>query len=174
MNSCLDGVAFGSGPGSFTGLRVACGVAQGLAVARDTPLIGIGTLEAMALACGAERVFVALDARMSEIYVGLFEQGRQVGEIGVYAPDAAPLPTSGRWTACGNGLTAYPALRERLAPWVDVWLPEIIPSADAVVRLAAPRLARGERLDPADAVPLYVRDKVAKTISERLAEGGKA
>lgn len=170
----LDGIAFGAGPGSFTGLRVSCGVAQGLAVARDIPLIGIGTLEAMALACGGERVIVTLDARMGEVYFGLFEQGQQRGEIGVYAPDAAPLPTSGRWTACGNGLAAYPRLCERLTPWVDVWLPDIMPSAEAVARLAAQRLAQGECLDPADAVPLYVRDKVAKTITERLAEGGKA
>jgi len=78
----LDGIAFGMGPGSFTGLRVACGVAQGLAVARDLPLIGVGTLEAMALASGGERVIVALDARMGEVYFGFFEGGEVRGEIG--------------------------------------------------------------------------------------------
>ena len=170
----LDGISFGAGPGSFTGLRIACGVAQGLAVARDLPLIGIGTLEAMALASGGERVIVALDARMGEVYYGFFEQGVQQGEIGVYAPDAAPLPSSGGWLACGNGLKAYPLLCARLSPFVDNWKPEIMPSAEAIVRLAALRLANGECVDPADAVPLYVRNKVAKTITERLAEGGKA
>ena len=170
----IDGVAFGIGPGSFTGLRVACGVAQGLAVARDLPMLGIGTLEAMALASGGERVIVALDARMGEVYFGLYEQGVLQGEIGVYAPEAVPLPASGGWLACGNGLAAYPSLRERLAPFVTAWLPEIMPSADAVVCLAAPRLARGERIDPADAMPLYVRNKVAQTVAERLALGGKA
>jgi tRNA threonylcarbamoyladenosine biosynthesis protein TsaB len=170
----LDGIAFGSGPGSFTGLRVACGVAQGLAFARDLPLLGVGTLEAMALESGGERVIVALDARMGEVYVGFFERGEQQGEIGVYSPQSVPLPESAGWLACGNGLAAYPLLRERLSPWVDCWQPELSPSAQAVVRIAAQRLERGQGIDPADAVPLYVRDKVAKTVAERLAEGGKA
>lgn len=170
----LNGVAFGMGPGSFTGLRVSCGAAQGLAVARDLPLLGIGTLEAMALASGGERVIVALDARMGEVYYGVFVHGRQLGEIGVFAPEAVPLPDSGGWLACGNGLSSYPVLRERLAAVVDAWMPEIMPSAEAVVRLAAPRLEKGDSIDPADAAPLYVRNKVAKTVAERLAIGGKA
>jgi tRNA threonylcarbamoyladenosine biosynthesis protein TsaB len=172
--SDLEAVAFGIGPGSFTGLRVACGVAQGLAFARDLPLLGIGTLEAMALSSGGGRAIVTLDARMGEVYHGCFEEGRQRGDIGVHAPDSVPLPGNSGWTACGNGLDAYPILRERLSPFVTRWLPEIMPTAEAIVRLAAPRLERGERIDPSDAVPLYVRDKVAKTVAERLAEGGKA
>lgn len=170
----LDGIAFAAGPGSFTGLRVACGVAQGLAFAHDLPLIPVGTLDAMALASGGERVMVALDARMGEVYFACFDAGAALGPIGVYPPAAVPLPTTGNWLACGNGLAAYPALHERLAPYVSAWLPELMPSAETVARLAAPRLARGERVDPADAVPLYVRDKVAQTVTERLAQGGKA
>lgn len=170
----LDGIAFGMGPGSFTGLRVSCGVAQGLAVARDLPLLGIGTLDAMVLAAGGERVIVALDARMGEVYFGVFVNGVLQGDIGVYPPDRVPLPDSPGWLACGNGLAAYPALRERLAGVVAEWKPEIMPHAEFVVRLAGPRMEQGERVDPADAVPLYVRDKVAKTVAERLAEGGKA
>lgn len=174
----LAGIAFGAGPGSFTGLRVACGVAQGLAFAHDTPLLPVGTLEAMALASGGERVLVALDARMGEVYSGRFEVASDavvaLGPVGVYPPGALPLPETGGWLACGNGLAAYPALHERLAPVVAAWQPELMPTADAVLRLAAPRLARGERIDPADAVPVYVRDKVAQTVAERLAQGGKA
>ncbi|MFZ2852545.1 MAG: tRNA (adenosine(37)-N6)-threonylcarbamoyltransferase complex dimerization subunit type 1 TsaB [Rhodocyclaceae bacterium] len=170
----LDGIAFGAGPGSFTGLRVACGVAQGLAFAHDLPLVPVGTLDAMALASGGERVIVTLDARMGEVYSGCFADGVPLGPVGVYPPGALPLPETGGWLACGNGLAAYPAVHERLAPFVAAWLPELMPSADAVARLAAPRLARGERIDPADAVPLYVRDKVAQTVAERLAQGGKA
>ncbi|WP_263771436.1 tRNA (adenosine(37)-N6)-threonylcarbamoyltransferase complex dimerization subunit type 1 TsaB [Propionivibrio soli] len=170
----LDAVAFGAGPGSFTGLRVACGVAQGLAMGRDLPLLGIGTLEAMALASAGKRVLVALDARMGEVYFGVFEHGRLQGEIGVFPPSDVPLPDSRGWLACGNGIAAYPVLRERLSPYVNEWRPDVMPSADAVVRLAAPRLERGERIDPADAAPLYVRDKVARTVAERLAEGGRA
>lgn len=170
----LEGIAFGMGPGSFTGLRVACGVAQGLSVARDLPLIGIGTLEAMAFASGGEQVLVALDARMGEVYFACYVRGVLQGEIGVYPPEAVPQPSSAGWQACGNGLTAYPALRERLAPYVTDWQPQIMPDAGAVLRLAAPRLERGDRIDPADAAPLYVRDKVARTVAERLADGGKA
>jgi tRNA threonylcarbamoyladenosine biosynthesis protein TsaB len=173
----LDGIAFGMGPGSFTGLRVSCGVAQGLAIARDLPLIGVGTLDALALAAGGERVIVALDARMGEVYYGVFVDGSLYGEIGVCPPERFPLPLlpdSSGWLACGNGLSAYPVLRERLAGVVSQWKPDILPHAEFVARLAAPRMERGERIDPADAAPLYVRDKVAKTVAERLAEGGRA
>ena len=172
--SDLGGIAFGAGPGSFTGLRVACGVAQGLAFARDLPLLGVGTLEAMALESGFDRVIVLLDARMGEVYVGFFENGEQRGEIGVYSPQDLPLPETAGWLACGNALAAYPLLRERLSPFVTRWQPELLPSAAGVARIAASRLAHGEAIDPADAVPFYVRDKVAKTVAERLAEGGKA
>lgn len=170
----LQGIAFGIGPGSFTGLRVSCGIAQGLAIARDLPLLGINTLEAMALASGGESVIVALDARMGEVYCGRFVRGVLQGEISVHPPESVPLPESAGWLACGNGLLSYPVLRERLIPFVDAWRPEVMPSAEAILRLAAPRLENGERIDPADAVPLYVRDKVAKTVIERLAEGGRA
>lgn len=170
----VDGFAFGAGPGSFTGLRVACGVAQGMAVARDLPLIGIGTLEAMAEVSGGRRVLVLLDARMGEVYYGYFVDGVAQGEIGVVPPEAVPLPATPGWLACGNGLAAYPALRERFAAYVDDWRPEVVPDAVGVARLAATAFARGERPDAADAVPRYVRDKVAKTVAERLAEGGKA
>lgn len=170
----LHGIAFGAGPGSFTGLRVACGVAQGLAFAHDLPLMPVGTLDAMALASGGERVIVALDARMGEVYFGYFEAAMPLAPVGVYPPASAPLPETGGWLACGNGLAAYPALHERLAPYVSAWQLDLMPSAETIARLAEPRLARGERVDPADAAPLYVRDKVARTVAERLATGGKA
>ena len=170
----VDAVAFGMGPGSFTGLRVACGVAQGLAVARDLPLLGVSTLEAMALSSLAKKVIVVLDARMGEVYHGVFVDGLQVGEISVCPPENVPVPDEAGFVACGNGLAAYPVLAERFFPLVSALMPEIVPTAESVVRLAAPRLMRGERIDPADAVPLYVRDKVAKTVAERLAEGGRA
>lgn len=176
--SDLHGIALGAGPGSFTGLRVACGVAQGLAFPHNLPLLPVDTLAALALASGGERVIVALDARMGEVYYGLFEGRVLCGEegvgVGVYPPAAVPQPASGSWLACGNGLAAYPLLRERLSPYVERWLPELMPSAEFVARLAAPCLARGEWVDAADATPRYVRDKVAQTVVERLAQGGKA
>lgn len=170
----LEAIAFGAGPGSFTGLRVACGVAQGLAFAHGLPVLPVGTLEAMAEDVPASRVVVCLDARMSEVYYGFFVDGVALGPVGVYPPAAVPLPEGGGWVAAGNALAAYPALSERLLPCVDVLQPEILPRASAVARLAAPRLARGEGIDAAEAVPVYVRDKVAFTTAERLAAGGKA
>ncbi|MBI2307648.1 MAG: tRNA (adenosine(37)-N6)-threonylcarbamoyltransferase complex dimerization subunit type 1 TsaB [Rhodocyclales bacterium] len=170
----LDAIAFAAGPGSFTGLRVACGVAQGLAFAHGLPVLPVGTLDAMAQAAAVPRVAVCLDARMNEVYFGLFVDGVAVGAPGVFPPAAVPLPEGGGWVAAGNALTAYPALYDRLAPCVQGMLPDVLPTAAAVAALAAPRLARGEGIDAADAVPVYVRDKVALTVAERLAAGGKA
>lgn len=173
----LDAIAFDAGPGAFTGLRVACGAAQGLAVAAGLPLVAVGSLEAMALASGAERVLALLDARMGEVYSARYERRNDVfqlsGEIRVGPPAAIDLPGEA-WLACGNALTAYPELAERLLSSGLTLLPEIFPEATWVARLAAARFAAGQSIDPALAAPVYIRDKVAKTISERLMEGGRA
>ncbi len=171
----LDAIAFAAGPGSFTGLRVACGVAQGLAFAHDLPVLPVGTLDAMAHATGVPRVAVCLDARMNEVYFGLFADGVAVSPIGVYPPEQVPLPgPGGDWVAAGNAMAAYPRLHERLVPVAASFRDEVLPTAASVAALAAPRLARGEGIDAAAAVPVYVRDKVALTVAERLAQGGKA
>jgi len=170
----LNAIAFAAGPGSFTGLRVACGVAQGLAVAHQLPVVPVGTLEAMALSSAGRRVIVMLDARMGEVYYACYADGVALAAVAVAHPSVLPLPESTGWLACGNGLKAYPLLRERLAACVQEWQPELMPDAGAVARIAAVRLARGETVDAADAAPLYVRNKVAQTVAERLANGGKA
>ena len=160
----LDAVAFGAGPGSFTGLRVACGLAQGLAFGRALPVIGISTLEAIAEASGAPRVVACIDARMSEVYYAALERrgGRWVETVPVQcvAPQAAPRPPGQDWVGCGNGFAVYGdmGLKRILA--------EIHPGAVAVAQLAAPRLAAGEGVDAAAAAPIYVRDKVAFTRRE--------
>lgn len=176
--SQLDAIAFGVGPGAFTGLRIACGAAQGLAVAADIPLIPVTSLEAMAVLTGAERVLAVLDARMGEVYSGRYvrvaDGYRLDGEIYVASPAATALPGDSGWLACGNAPVAYPALLERLTTaGIDVQ-PGVLPTASALARLAAPRAVRGEGIDPALAAPLYIRDKVAKTVAERLADGGRA
>jgi tRNA threonylcarbamoyladenosine biosynthesis protein TsaB len=161
----LDAIAFGAGPGSFTGLRIACGLAQGLALARGLPVLGISTLEAMAEECGAPRVVACLDARMREVYYAALEKDgarwREVIAVQCVAPAAAPMPPGEGWVACGNGLAAYPELMQFKSVF-----PEIHPTASAVARLAAPRLAKGEGVDAALAAPSYVREKVAFTRKE--------
>jgi len=161
----LDAVAFGAGPGSFTGLRIACGVAQGLAFARGLPVIGISTLEALAEESGAARVVACLDARMHEVYYSAIEKTgprwREVIATQCVAPASAPVPPGGGWTGCGNGFAVYGSLG------LSKVIADIHPSAIAVARLAAPRLVAGEGVDAAQAAPVYLRDKVAYTIEER-------
>ena len=165
----LDAVAFGAGPGSFTGLRIACGVAQGIAFARGIPAIGIPTLETLAEECGAPRVVACLDARMGEVYYSALERndgkpGKRWSEVIpalCAAPAVVPKPPGEGWIGCGNGFAAYGPLG--LASVIA----DIHPSAVSVARLAAPRLAAGEGVDAALAVPAYVRDKVALTEAER-------
>jgi len=163
----LDAVAFGAGPGSFTGLRIACGVAQGIAFARGIPALGISTLEALAEESGATRVAACLDARMREVYFAALERSggrwREVIPALCAAPADLPRPPGEGWVGCGNGFAAYgPLGLARVNP-------EVHPSAVAVARLAAPRLAAGEGVDAAQATPVYVRDKVALTEVERAA-----
>ena len=161
----LEGVAFGAGPGSFTGLRIACGIAQGIALARGLPVIGISTLEAMAEESGGTRVVACLDARMHEVYYSAIEKigprWREVVAAQCVAPAAVRTPPGDGWIACGNGFAAYGSLG------FDKVYPDVHPSAIAVARLAAPRFDAGEGLDAGSAVPVYIRDKVAYTIEER-------
>jgi tRNA threonylcarbamoyladenosine biosynthesis protein TsaB len=159
----LEAIAFGAGPGSFTGLRIACGVAQGLAFARGLPVLGVSTLEALAEESGAPRVAACLDARMREVYYAALEKrgGRwhETVPAQCIAPDKVPLLDSG-WVGCGNGFAVYGNLGMARV------MPEVHPTAIAVARLAAPRLAAGEGVDAALAAPVYVREKVAYTKAE--------
>jgi tRNA threonylcarbamoyladenosine biosynthesis protein TsaB len=174
----LDGVAFGAGPGSFTGLRIACGLAQGLALPRGLPVIGVPTLASIAEESGADRVVACLDARMHEVYYAALEkrEGRWAETVPAQcvAPVRAPAPPGDGWVGCGSGFAAYAdSFSELLRNRIRSVHPEIHPSAMAVARLAAPRFAAGEGVDAADAAPLYVRDKVAFTQQE-LAAGRNA
>lgn len=161
----LEAVAFGAGPGSFTGLRIACGIAQGIAFARGLPVCGISSLEAMADELGAPRVVACLDARMGEVYYAALEKNgerwREAIPAQCVAPDRAPRPSGGGWVGCGSGFAAYGDMG------FDRVYPGIHPGAAAVARLAAPRLAAGEGVDAARAAPVYLRDKVALTVEER-------
>jgi tRNA threonylcarbamoyladenosine biosynthesis protein TsaB len=169
----LDGLVYGMGPGSFTGLRIACGYAQGLALGADLPVLGVSTLEALAEEAGegAEEVLACLDARMNEVYAGLYRRQdggwRAASEVVVCPPSASPLPETARCIGAGPGFAAYPALRERMDGRLMELRPDAHPHARAMVRLAVPRYLAGAFSTPETAEPLYVRNKVALKVCER-------
>lgn len=167
----LDVLAFGSGPGSFTGLRIACGVAQGLAYGSMRPVIGIPTLLAMAEQSQRPQVIAALDARMGEVYLAAYR--RDSGdwqcalEPAVYRPAAVPMLSGAGWYAIGPGWAAYPDLLNRFAGQVVECDPQLVPTAQAVGQLALRGFASGQTTTAHEAAPLYVRHKVALTLAEQ-------
>jgi tRNA threonylcarbamoyladenosine biosynthesis protein TsaB len=173
----LDAIAFGRGPGAFTGLRTACSVAQGLALGADKPVLPIDTLLAVAEdarsgATGAQRVWVTMDARMNEIYAAQYA----FAEGGWQTLDAPLLTTpdslNERWRAqppdlvAGNALGAFAS---RLATAGARISADALPRASAMLPLAQALWALGGTVDAALALPLYLRDKVAQTTLEREA-----
>ena len=170
--SDLDGIAYGAGPGSFTGLRIACGVAQGLAFGAGVPVSGIGTLPALAAASDAERAVCCLDARMGEIYHAAYERRagtwHTVHEPSLCRPEAAPELPDGGWVGCGSGFAACrEALARRYAGGLCRVLDGLYPHAREIAMLAAAEFERGNVLDAEQAAPLYVRNKVARRMDER-------
>ena len=174
--SQIDGIAFGAGPGGFTGLRLACGVAQGLAYGLDCPVVPVSTLEALALGYGNGQVWTCLDARMNEVYSAAYEvDGDSVKQIMApvcMPPASVAVPDfSGAW-GVGDGFTTYGEILQARKPDLAGLRGELFPTAAAVLRLAAPAFMRGKGVSAALAQPVYVRDKVALTTVERLARGG--
>lgn len=168
----LDGVAYGHGPGSFTGLRIACGVIQGLALGAALPVVGVGTLASMAEGSGQGRVVCCLDARMGEIYHAAYartDSGWQtVRPPALCAPGEAPPLPDGSWTGCGSGFAVHgPVLQQRYAGRLSAIMPEIFPHARHMARLAAREFEAGRSVAPEQALPLYLRDKVALKTGER-------
>jgi tRNA threonylcarbamoyladenosine biosynthesis protein TsaB len=166
----LDAIVFGRGPGSFTGLRTACSVAQGLAFGAGTPVLPVDTLLAVAeearFAVGFERVVAVLDARMDEVYWAAYvhEHGRwrREGDIGLGQPESVAVPPG--WGIAGNAFAAYAGRLPDDVPRADV-----LPTATALLRLAPVLIAAGLAEPAAGALPLYIRDKVAQTTAERAA-----
>jgi len=170
----LDGIAYGRGPGSFTGLRIACGVVQGLAFGAGIGVVGVVTLAAMAQATGAGSVVCCLDARMGEIYHAAYAKSGAhwvtVQAPGLHAPRDVPVPPAGDWTGCGSGFAAQRAmLEQRYAGRLSAIMPDVFPHARDIARLAAPEFEAGRAMTPELAVPLYLRDKVALKTYERSA-----
>jgi len=172
--SQLDGIAFGMGPGSFTGVRIACGVTQGLAFGASLPVAGVCTLEALAQASGRGKVIAALDARMGELYFAAYQKGDDgwsaVVEPCLCKPDAAPALSGDDWFGIGSGFAAHgAALQARYAGQLCGVDGAKVPQAAVIAELGAARFAQGRGVDAAQALPLYLRDKVALKTSEREA-----
>lgn len=179
----VDAIGFGAGPGAFTGLRTACAVAQGLALGAGLRVVPVPSLLALAeearfhqqcAARGPDLTVVSLlDARMGEVYAAAYAW--RAGQWDTLRPPCLISPAqAATWLAempadavvAGNALTAYPEL---LGIGSGPALPAIVPTAQAIVRLAPAMVAAGLAVDAADALPLYVRDKVAQTTLEREA-----
>jgi tRNA threonylcarbamoyladenosine biosynthesis protein TsaB len=168
----LDGIAFGEGPGSFTGLRIGCGVAQGLAFGAGLPVAGVCTLLALAEASGASRVIACLDARMGEVYHGVYEkiggEWHTLNAPGLSSPQQTPDVAGEHWVGCGNGFAAHgEVLRSRYAGQLVEVMPDVLPHAEEIAVLGATQFKRGLGMDAAEAAPLYIRNKVALKTSER-------
>ena len=169
--SDLDGIAFGAGPGAFTGVRVACGVAQGLGFGANIPVVGVNTLMALAQASGQARVIACLDARMGEIYHAAFvrENGKWIEKSAttVCKPEAAPV-LEGEWVGVGSGWAAYGEVLSRIyAQNLGQIFSNITPTAEAILQLAKPTFEAGLAKPASEAAPIYIRNRVALTTIER-------
>ena len=168
----LDGIVFGRGPGSFTGVRIGVGVTQGLAFGADLPVFGVSTLQAMAQAAvrqhQATQVIAAIDARMAEVYLALYQQGADglmhaIGdELARKPADLPALTLQGNIWAVGTGLVTY---RDAFTQWaagqqLQISDQVLLPSAQDMLTLAMPAWQQQLFVVAEQAEPVYVRDEV--------------
>jgi tRNA threonylcarbamoyladenosine biosynthesis protein TsaB len=170
----LDAIAFGRGPGGFTGVRLAASVTQGLAYAAKRPVIPVSNLLAIAaqvqrLPQSVGKVLVVNDARMREVYWCAYDIGSDTvptqmlpERVGPASEIAPPAEWRGPWIAAGRGLTAYPDLAQRAVAAGAQLLERLLPHAEDIARVAAREFAAGRALPPTQALPVYVRDRVAE------------
>jgi tRNA threonylcarbamoyladenosine biosynthesis protein TsaB len=180
----LDGIAASIGPGAFTGVRITVAAAQGLAFGADLPVVGVSTLEALAFAIladgdapdadasGVRHAVSCLDARMGEVYWARYVRDAGGGLLttcapAVGAPASVWVPAEVPHLGAGRGFSAHPELQRLSGLCVTAAASRALPHARAVAALGARRFAGGGGIDPADLLPLYVRDNVALTTAER-------
>ncbi len=172
----LDAIAFSQGPGAFTGLRIAAGVTQGIALSADIPVIAISTLAAMAQQSYQQNqtnhMLVALDARINEVYWGKYEVKK--GKVQLNGREQVILPTEiatikeGEWVGIGSGWEAYREALENITNGrISQLYPDLTPSAEFIAELAAYKYQQGDVVSADQAQPVYLRNKVAETIKER-------
>ncbi len=168
----IEAVVFGRGPGSFTGVRLAASVTQGIAFGLSVPVARVSTLQAMARRAwrehGATQVLTAIDARMQEVYWGAFcvDAAGDVsarGDERVLPPDEVPVPESGTWMGVGTGWRSYAeSLTARTGDLVNGTDDALLPHAEDIAALGDMQLQRGEGVTAEQAIPVYLRDNVAK------------
>lgn len=168
--SDLDGIAFGAGPGSFTGIRIASGIAYGFAYSLNIPIVGVNNLEALATVIKNDYCISCIDARMKQVYIGAYQikNGSIISVIppALYDPEALPSINISEATIIGSGVAPY---KKQLAKkYKDINLNFINREhalAGVIAKLALPRMRKNFDLDQAQ--PIYIRNKVAQTILER-------
>lgn len=172
----MDAIAFGRGPGAFTGLRIAAGVTQGLSLAADIPALAVSSLAAMAQAAyqqhQVEKTYVGLDARMQQVYWGEYQIQKGIavlqGKEQVITPEDLPPKNSTGFVGVGSAWQVY---ADRLHPHIQAdsnsTLQDIYPSAEYIARLAVKQYKSKQYLYSSEIQPVYLRNKVAQTLIER-------
>ncbi len=168
----VSAIVFSQGPGSFTGLRAGCGITQGLAFSLDVPVIAVPTLLMLAEQVNTPTVLALLDARMGQVYGALYKKTvidwQEIIPTGLYQPDQLPELPNEEICLVGSGADGYAdQLRLISGKPVPVILPNKIPHAKWLIKIGLRKWHRGEVLPSHDALPIYIRDKVALTTAER-------
>jgi len=165
----LDGLAFGRGPGAFTGVRIATGVIQGIAFGADLPVAPVSSLAALAQGCWrdhkAKKVISAIDARMNEVYWGYYQLENSLMtscvEEGICAADQVPLPEGDDWYGAGTGWESYAdLLASRLEGKISATSPQSYPHAIDIIDLAKRIFDQGKAVSAEQVSPVYLRDNV--------------
>jgi len=172
--SDMDALVWGRGPGMFTGLRIGAGVVQGLAYAIDRPVVCVSSLAVLAQAQidGAEKILAAIDARMGQVYWAAFRSGESgvdaITEEQVSDPSMVGEGLEGLYVGTGSGWDQYhERLAASLGSRLDRWFPQQYPTGDALLSLGEKLYAEGKAVPAFEALPVYVRDDVARKSAGR-------